>query len=295
MNTRTCKLLLVGILNFTFVIFNCRADLTATVTPGYTYGSSERPTTSTLNRLGTPSITISGTIGGTNAGIAAGSVNGSHLAASVVDGVTIDFTNSSPQALRVRTPGLAGPGLIGGTAGGELTNNVDGIRIAITNDVVTLTTNIPLPYLACPSNYVVIGTGNGYATNIHITNLTALVTALTPQTATATLACNLLTSSGTQIDTAHGLGVTPGSLRTMLVCTSTEEGYAVGDEIDGSTTSALVTDVFYVPYLRTWCNSTNMGVVTLRPFSEVKIYNKTTGAETAATAAKWTLKLIARP
>lgn len=244
------SLVALGLLALGFGLQTSFADLTATVTPGYTFGSTERPTTSTLNRLGTPSIVISGTIGGTNAGLAAGSVNGSHLAAGVVDGVTISFTNSSPQALRVRTPGLAGPGLTGATEGGELTNNVDGVRITITNDVVTLATNIPLIYLSCPSNYTTIGTGSGYLTNISLTafaekmtNTPALITVAGNNTNALYQVTNYFTSTTVDrsvwavsagadlINEAHGLGAVPRFVRAVLVCTTAELDYSIGDEV----------------------------------------------------------------
>lgn len=100
-----------------------RATLSATVTPGYQFGSSEVPTIATLNQLGQPSILISGTVDGST-GLTPGSVNGALLADSVVDGLTTAYNGSSPRAIYVLPGGLVNTNAIV-VSGGYLSLLVD--------------------------------------------------------------------------------------------------------------------------------------------------------------------------
>jgi hypothetical protein len=275
---------------------NSVAELTATVSPGYTFSSTERVSTSALNRLGLPTITITGTLDGTNAGISAGSINANMFSSTVVDDATIEFTNSSPQALAIKAAGvgareisssIAGPGLTGGS-GAILTNNVDGVTLLVTNDVVTLGTNAP-SFLTVASNSVVVGTTNNqgwamtplqFATNVY-PGLTLL----------STVACSSISAPAKVIDVAHNFGVTPLYVRVVLECTTTDLGYAVGDEVElNSQNSGTVSPG------NVWGNTTNAGYTCTVPAAQFIVANKTTGNfTTAITPARWNLKLIARP
>lgn len=92
-----------------------RADLTVTVTPGYQFSPLENPTTETLNELGLPTISISGTIGGgTNSGIAPASITGIEMVDAFPDGgnlnlptgrQTMGWNGANPRQLSVNTAG----------------------------------------------------------------------------------------------------------------------------------------------------------------------------------------------
>jgi hypothetical protein len=280
------------------LVLPAQAELTAVVSPGYQFIQGERPTVGTLNRLGLPTITITGTLDGTNAGISAGSINANMFSASVVDNATIYFTNSSPQALAIKSAGvgvreissaIAGPGLTGGS-GVPLTNSVDGVRLLITNDVVTLATNIPLNYLAITSNTIPIGHYTGYMTNLPVsqfyTNLMGQVTFST------TLAMSSISGSGLHINTAHGLGSTPVVVHGVLQCTSTDLGYAAGDEVPlpylvNSSLDVVVT---------VGANATNVFFMSRAAPSTWRLPEKSTGVYSSAfNTANWTVKITARP
>lgn len=126
------------------------AQLTAVVQPGYQFTTGERPTMTTLNLLGQPTITIQGTVSG-SVGLAAKSVTGTILADSVPDGLTLDYNGASPRQLEVKNSGIStnqvatnffGAGLAGG-AGTQAHVLVDGTSISVnTNNQLTLATNV---------------------------------------------------------------------------------------------------------------------------------------------------------
>jgi len=269
------------------------ADLTATVSPGYTFASGERADTSKLNRLGNPTITITGTLSGTNAGISAGSINANMFAASVVDNVSIDYTNSSPQAIRIKSAGVgvrelstavAGSGLAGGS-GSVLSVTVDDAGIAITNDVLTLKTNLSVSYLGVASNSVVIGssTNRGVAVGVDVFSRMLATNAFSLG--------GVSLSTGRPIDTAHGLGVKPTMVRAVFVMgSSTELGYSEGDEVDVGHCNNNTGGVVY----SVGASASNVWV-SGSIASGVFIAHKTTGATTGITTGNWSLKIYARP
>lgn len=98
-------------------------------------------------------------------------------------------------------------------------------------------------------------------------------------------------ATGAIINTAHGLGATPGRVRLVLVCQTTDVGYAAGDEIDAGQdgcSSAGDTPIFVVG-----ANSTN--VFCLCSSTTLRGLNKTTGALDTLTAANWKAKIVAEP
>lgn len=133
--------------------------------------------------------------------------------------------------------------------------------------------------------------------NITISNLmsqfansgTFLTTNLT---FTATAACSGITGAGKPIDAAHGFATVPRYVKAVLVCTTANLNYAIGDEVgvdptwDGWLTA---------PALFTFGNSTNVGVVVRNTAAGWSIANKTTGTLAAITPGSWTLKIYARP
>lgn len=270
------------------------ADLTATVSPGYTFGANERPTTSTLNRLGNPTITITGTLDGTNAGISAGSINANMFSSTVVDDASLDFTNSSPQALRIKSAGvkvreissdIAGSGLAGGS-GSALSVNVDDAGIGITNDVLTLKTNLSASYLGVSSNSVVVGASTNRGVVVGVDFLSRMMAT------NAFTSAEFSISAGAIANVAHGLGVTPQQVRWVLVCKTTDLNFAVEDEVP--------IEHFVGPSAEArWSAGGNTTNVFLTLFSSTGstliMFNKSTGNAESATLSRWRAKCYARP
>lgn len=274
------------------------AELTATVAPGYVFSSTERPSTSTLNRLGMPTITITGTLDGTNAGISAGSINANMFAASVVDNDTIDFTNSSPQAIRIKEGGvdvreiaaaIAGDGL-GGGGGAALSNKVDNLFLGITNDVMTIKSNLPVALLNVSNNCVVVGVAGHYGTNMPFLQFATNMYGIITYTSSG-VGVNTIGSAGPVLTAAHGLGVVPKEVGAVLICSSADAGYLAGDELQ----APYIFTAGSITPLAVYANATNVGASVWIGASSWSVVNKTTGSFTSITPASWTLKIYARP
>ena len=300
------KLILVwvGILHSTFCIQQCRGQLSAVVYPGYTFRSGERPTVDTLNLAARPTVAVYGTLGGTNVALAANTVSGAMLMTSVVDDTTVEFfNNGGVTSIRVKASGItatnlatsvAGDGLAGG-ASTALSVSVDGTRIIITNDVVTLATNIPINFLAATSNTIPYGSYSGYLTNLppsqFYTNLIGQVTFTTTKALSSV-------SAGTTINTAHSLGARPVFVRGVILCATADASYAVGDEVDLAFVSRLVVQSFANesrPAAAIAANATNVVCVADAAGSNWYAPDKTSGVPTLLTPGSWTLKIYARP
>jgi hypothetical protein len=123
-------------------------------------------------------------------------------------------------------------------------------------------------------------------------NLTRATFLSTNQTFTGSIALASITAAGAYIDTAHSLGVTPKSLHTVMVCTTADHNYAIGDELDfGNVWQSGGTSPAGTP----WANSTNIGFTAIVSKASFQIPNKTTGATATPTEARWTIKIYARP
>ena len=269
-----------------------RGDLTITATPGFVFSdtASGRPTVANLNRALNFTYSITGTIGGTNAGLAAKSVSGTMLMDSVVDNSTVEFDGSSPRAIRVKDAGItsakldaaiAGLGL-GGGAGSPLSNKVDGITLSITNDVLTLGTNIPLSYMNVTDT-------NAWA---FYTNLQGLVTFTTTSAVSGK-------SAGASINTAHSLGFRPSSVWGTITCTTSDLNYAIGDELPVSALTFASGASFGEnrgPAVFVGANSTNVFLVQSVASTLLYMTDKSSGGLPAAiTPGRWTYKIYARP
>jgi hypothetical protein len=206
MKNKTLKLFGV-VLALSALVIQSFATLTATVTPGYVFGPTEIPSIASLNELGEPSITIAGTVDGTT-GLTPGSVNGSLLANSVVDGITLDYNSASPRAIQVAPGGIStnqinvslfnGGGVVGGSGQYVMlwidtnyfflgTNSFANTNsVAPTNGVPTTNnTLMPFPWLSLTTNCIVDTNINANA-GIEVTKLqnggTNGVLVSTPQT-----------------------------------------------------------------------------------------------------------------
>jgi hypothetical protein len=300
MNTTT-RLGLLGILHFTFCIFNCSAELTATVYPGYTLSANERPTTAILNLLARPSVTVSGTLGGTNVGLAANSVSGAMLMTSVVDDDTIEFfNNGGSTAIRLKAyntgtnaidANLAGLGL-GGGDGFALSNKTDNVSLTITNDVLTLMTNLSATYLNVASNGVVVGTSTNRGQTVDIGVFARILA--TNQYASSEISLNAGVAT-VLLNAAHGLAMTPTQVRGVIVCQTSDAGYAVGDEVDMIACGGVENgesfergDVFAFG-----ANATN--VFCVQSVYYMYVANKSTTNPTQLVHSRWKAKIYARP
>lgn len=290
----TTTMPLVLILIFVSILIpSALADLTATVSPGYTFGSSERVNSTKLNLLGLPTITITGTLDGTNAGISAGSINANMFANSVVDNASLDYTNSSPQALRIKSAGVkvrelssdvAGSGLAGGS-GSALSVNVDDAGIAITNDVLTLKTNLNPNYLGVASNSVVIGSSTNRGVAVDLAVLARMLATNGFTSASYSL------SAGAVANVAHSLGVTPSVVRWVLVCDTTDNGFNPGDECDPGTFSISNDNN---PAFAWGANGTNV-FFSMNSSGTMFGISKSGGTESSFTPSRWQAKCYARP
>lgn len=169
-------------------------QLTATVTPGYQFGDTERPTVDTLNQLGQPSIAISGTISG-SVGLTAGSVTGTHLAASVVDGVTVTFTNTTPQAIKIKDSGVST---------NQISTNIAGLGLSGGGGSALA--------VSCDTNIFSVATDELRLRTLVVTNMS-------------------IPAAATVINSTHGFTNAMAS-RAVLVCTNSDLGYSIGDEVD---------------------------------------------------------------
>jgi len=218
------------------------ADLAVSATPGFVFSDtpSGRPTVANLNRALNMTYAITGSIGGTNAGLSAGSVSGTMLMDSVVDNVTVQFVGS-PRGIEVIDGGInidqinvaiAGNGL-GGGGGAALSNKTDNATITITNDVLTLKSNLSPVYLQWVTN-TLIGAAT-YGTNAHITLSSDFVLAtnrlsINPLSGFVSSEYNI-DALGTIVNTNHGLGLLPSRVRAVLVCKTNDQSWTAGMEV----------------------------------------------------------------
>lgn len=98
-------------------------------------------------------------------------------------------------------------------------------------------------------------------------------------------------AGGATLTVAHGLGLVPGRAWIQIVNITTEGGYVTGDTLlpQGTLTrSGTSADGFTI-----WVDATNVNVVL--GVSALIIANKTTGAATVVTPAKWSITVFAEP
>lgn len=303
MKKTIARLMLVLISTFSFpnFCFSVTNTLQAIVRPGYVYGANERPTTSTLNRLGNPTVEVTGTIDGT-AGITAGTVTGTLLADSV-PGTNLTFDGSSPRKLVIKNSGvgsnqvdsaIAGFGLTGG-GGAYFKVNIDSNSIVSTVDGDGLQiTNLAPERIRWVTNTIIGATP--YGTNAHLALPAGWYVAGTSLIASNVLGFTSNESNfvaGVICNVAHGLGVTPGLVNWVAVCKTNDAGYEVGDE--------LAVGQLFEPSVATpqWNHGANATNVFMTAFSSLgttlRVYNKATGDLDLITLVRWRAKAYARP
>ena len=255
-----------------FVVQSLRAELTVTVTPGHVFSDGEAPTVDSLNALGEPSIGIAGTLDGT-VGLAAATVSGTHLADSVPDGTNLMFNASSPRQLTIKNittnnmpTNLFGIGLSGGL----------NAKVRVNVDTNTVTVD--------GSNQLAVNMTNLFSgTQWHVDGAQVTLTNFA--------STNITVPSSSQMFTnAHSLGTTPSFVRAVLVCTSAEKGYAVGDEL----ASDAIQNANSTPCVSVGANATSIFLFVMG--DTLQVPNRTSGSGyTSITKASWKFRLYAKP
>lgn len=279
-----CALLLSA---FQFVSISAFADLTAIVTPGYTFSSTERADTSKLNRLGNPSIVITGTVGGTNAGIGAATINGTMMVDTFVDGTNITWNSASPRRLKIVDGGvgvtqissnIAGLGLTGGSG----TN----LNVAIhTNNWLAIYDDM----LSVKTNGLGIEAINGLT---NVINILSTSNAIVQGSNTAWTSYSYALSAGIVASTNHPWSnAYPSTVRWVIECQTSEFNYSIGDDIPVESVRGTSEDIVFIPG---W-NKTNVFLMfkTTHPMQVVDRSDGTTLR--SLTAGNWKAKCYARP
>jgi len=88
----------------------------------------------------------------------------------------------------------------------------------------------------------------------------------------------------------HNIGIIPGNMSALMQCTTTDMGYAVGDELDITTGHAAYGGPQPVMLIR----DRKVGAFMTGTWaaSPVYVYNKSTGAGGAATSANWKWRIV---
>jgi hypothetical protein len=211
-----------------FLAWPALAQLTATVSPGYTFAPGERPTTDTLNLLGKPTIGIAGTVSGT-VGLAAGTVHGIHFAGDTVDGLTIAINGS--HELYILPGGVTSNQLalftIQGTNIARQTidwNVIAGEGIQSSNIVSGSISNLQIAAAAAiATSKLALSAGTG---------ITISGDTISADSAIGVSSEHTWDNSGdASINVTHGLGAVPKYVRVVLVCKTGELGFSAGNEI----------------------------------------------------------------
>jgi hypothetical protein len=287
MKSSKLKIGIIGILHFAFCIVQCRADLSATVSPGYQFNTTERPTVTKLNLLGTPTITITGTIGGTNAGIGAATISGTMMVDTFVDGTNITWNTASPRRLKI---------VDGGVGVTQISSNIAGLGLtggSGTNLNVAVHTNGWLSIyngkLSVTTNGLGIEAINGFTNIVNTLSSNMTSTVLSNQTFTS---LDYTIIAGLVANTNHSLGVKPKYVSWVLVCVTNDLGYVVGDEVAPG--SFMMQDA-QVPMFAWGANTTNVFLIKSAQSGDEQIARKDTGAAGGWTSTNWKARCYARP
>lgn len=118
---------------------------------------------------------------------------------------------------------------------------------------------------------------------------------LTPTFTSSAVALNGL-GAGKPIDVAHGLvdnagaAVVPRFVRAVLVCTTANLNYSIGDEVDALSAIDGGTNP---PSVNAGASTTNVWVCQSVASASLQIKNKTTGVFAAITPSSWSVKVYA--
>lgn len=101
-----------------------------------------------------------------------------------------------------------------------------------------------------------------------------------------------VTAAGTVLNQAHSLSATPRQVRGVLVNTTSEHGFAVGDEVDFS----HVTSPTFTTPVSVGSNATNVFVIVSGdPSTSWQVRSKDAGTMQNVTDTRWSLRVYANP
>jgi hypothetical protein len=150
------------------------------------------------------------------------------------------------------------------------------------------------------TNNVILGNGTstplfvapGASGNVLTSNGTTWTsaTALTGTLTAGTTAIQNPYASGAVVTTAHGLGVAPIYVRTLLICLTAELGYSIGDTIDYSASYGVDGNVAANKAIQIIVDATNVTIIT--GDAVPRILNKSTASAADITAANWKVNVI---
>ncbi len=302
MKHQTSKIL-AGLLGLLVLLLPARGEITARVYPGYVFSDGEEITVDKMNQAATPTVEVTGTLGGTNVALGANTVTGTMLSDTVVDDITTEFNGSSPRAIKVKYDNTTL-----GVISSHLAVKDASISTAKLIDTSVTAGKLDTNWLAdvtaatiATNDVLLIGLGGSAGhTNSRIATVQDLAKAVTNTPAfihaVQLVTTNTFTSAefsvgsvGAVADTPHGFAATPTKVYWVLVCKTTDAGYAVGDELDvaafsgaGDTTpfsgGANAANIFLS------CRSASLSVAA-----------KGTGSGTAIVPADWRAKGYAAP
>jgi hypothetical protein len=298
MKNSKLKILVLALMLSALPIF---AQLTVSVTPGYRFNSGENVTLSKLNQLGAPAVSVAGTVTGSS--LAAGGVSSVHINTNALDQATLlgGYDGSADTDLRVnydtntmafnagglgvRTNSLTSAQIASqGVAADELaTNSVNayhlagGFQFALTNLPAGVTNK--MLYADTNGNWQMLSVGTG----LEITNNTLQV----QQGYLRYSATNASTLAGGVMTFAHGLGVVPGRVRTVMLCVTADAPFVVGSELDIDTVWASGGgDERWAE----WADATNVNVALHG--TDLRVITGS-GATINPTASRWKVKVYA--
>ena len=129
------------------------------------------------------------------------------------------------------------------------------------------------------------------AANAASASVTALAATVKSFTSSAT-SLNSIAAAASLINEAHGLGAAPRQCRGVLVCTATDVGYAVGDEVDLASVQYFGSQ----PAFSVWSNSTNVGMSIQGSAGPTAIYliGKLGTGSNYIDKSKWSVKVYAQ-
>jgi hypothetical protein len=212
------------------------------------------------------------TLGGTGAtGTWGISISGNAATASAVT-----WSGVSGKPTTVGGYGITDIGSYAPSLGGTGATGTWGISIS--GNAATASTSS-----ACSGNAATATTASSCSGN------SATATSATNGVTVATSSLASLPAANTVSSFTHGLGGVPDVYRVLLVCITTDQGYAVGDEIDVTG----LTDGDGARMTTTWANATTVGYITSVASSALFIRSRSTNGSAAITPANWNLKFKA--
>jgi len=182
--------------------------------------------------------------------------------------------------------------------GGTISGNGSGLT-GITGTSIATDAGINLNALNMPASTVAYGS-NGVAsaaflgpnlTVQNFTNVTGGVTNIGPTLLLKSFVSQEYSiASGVVANIPHGFSNAPSNVRWVVVCTTTNVGYSVGDELNVASV-----DANSYPAFSSGANSTNVFLIFDDNSSAFEIANKSTGARQNGVIADWKAKCYASP